>query len=101
MAILQQRWCEGRPGFAREDNLGGCPYVGRHLAAAASNRFRNSSFFSAGRNEASKELRASSRRCSSVNPKVCWASWYSRARVVPNNLGAIGTFVAAVVLIGL
>src|ERR1700733_7103570 len=59
-----------------------------YLAAAASNRFRNSSFFSAGRNDASNELRASSRRCSSVNPKVCWAIWYSRARLVPNMAGS-------------
>lgn len=40
------------------------------LAAAASNKFRNANFFSAGRNDASKELRANSRKCSSVKPKV-------------------------------
>jgi hypothetical protein len=45
-----------------------------YLAMAASKRLRNSSFFSAGRNDASKELRASSRRCSSVKPKACCAS---------------------------
>src|SRR5271156_531589 len=43
---------------------------GYDRAAAASNRFRKASFFSAGRNDASKELRASSRKCSSVKPKV-------------------------------
>ena len=45
-----------------------------YFAAAASNRLKSSSFFSAGRKDASNELRASSRRCSSVNPKVSWAS---------------------------
>ena len=37
-------------------------------AAAASNKFKNVSFFSAGRNDASKEFRANSRKCSSVKP---------------------------------
>jgi hypothetical protein len=50
------------------------PFPIRYLAAAASNKFRNSNFFSAGRKEASKELRASSRKCSSVKPNVSWAS---------------------------
>lgn len=40
----------------------------RYLAAAASNRLSNSNFFSAGKNDASNEFRASSRRCSSVKP---------------------------------
>lgn len=42
-------------------------------AAAASNKFRKPSFFSGGKNDASNELRASSRKCSSVKPKCCWA----------------------------
>src|SRR6185369_5381692 len=41
---------------------------------AASNKFKNCSFLSGGRNEASNELRASSRKCSSVNPKALCAS---------------------------
>src|SRR5579863_2817469 len=44
--------------------------TGYDRAAAASNKFRKASFFSAGRNDASKELRANSRRCSSVKLKA-------------------------------
>src|SRR5580692_8568103 len=43
---------------------------GYDRAAAASNKLRKASFFSAGRNDASKELRANSRKCSSVKPKA-------------------------------
>ena len=38
------------------------------LAATASNKFKKASFFSAGRNEASNEFLANSRKCSSVKP---------------------------------
>src|SRR5271155_3652000 len=76
--FTQPRITELQDGLDRHD----------YLAAAASNRFKNSSFFSAGRNDASNELRASSRRCSSVNPKVCCAIWHSRASVVPNMAGS-------------
>ena len=44
---------------------------------AASNRLRNSIFFSAGKNDASNELRANSRRCSSVKPNASCTSPYS------------------------
>jgi hypothetical protein len=40
-------------------------------AAAASNKLRNVNFFSAAKKDASKEFRASSRRCSSVKPNDC------------------------------
>jgi len=45
-----------------------------YFAAAASNISRNCSFFSAGKNEASNEFRANSRKCSSVKPKVSCAN---------------------------
>src|SRR5579864_4440014 len=68
------------------------PTTGRQKAyereAAASNKFRNNSFFSAGRNDASKELRANSRRCSSVKPNVSCTNWYSRLRDVRNIAGS-------------
>src|ERR1700756_2658808 len=42
--------------------------LGNYRAAAASNKLNSSNFFSAGKNDASNEFRASSRRSSSVNP---------------------------------
>src|SRR5262249_42903640 len=49
---------------------------------------RNRSFFSTGRNEASKEFRASSRRCSSENSNSCCASSYSLVSEVWNMAGS-------------
>src|ERR1035441_9354696 len=57
------------------------------LTLAASNRFRNSIFFSAGRNDASKELRASSRKWSSEKLKVRCTSSYSSTSEVRNMAG--------------
>src|SRR5579871_110997 len=64
--------------------------VGSHYGTddTVSTWFRNATFFSAGRNDASNELRAISRNCSFVKPNASCASWYSRPREVPKMPGS-------------